>query len=156
MTSWEELSTFEMCDLWDVLNTKVCMLYHFQLVSSIIKYISFIKVFFYQLLQIFIPMNDQGVHWYLVVVDFSERKMYLIQHHVMKESCLDKRCLEIGIYISLFFNFPFPFLTYTKVNITIQSLFLEKMFIEDSFYDCWIKLQKHIISRGIISPRYES
>jgi len=23
-------------------------------------------------------MNDQGVHWYLVVVDFSERKVYML------------------------------------------------------------------------------
>ncbi|AES76042.1 Ulp1 protease family, carboxy-terminal domain protein [Medicago truncatula] len=26
----------------------------------------------------FIPMNDRGVHWYLMVVDFSERKMYVL------------------------------------------------------------------------------
>jgi len=35
-------------------------------------------MFFLQLLQIFIPINDQGVHWYLMVVDFVERKIYLL------------------------------------------------------------------------------
>jgi Ulp1 family protease len=26
-------------------------------------------------LQMYIPMNDQGRHWYLMVVDFTERKL---------------------------------------------------------------------------------
>jgi len=32
----------------------------------------------FEFLQIFIPVNNQGVHWYLMVVDILERKLVLL------------------------------------------------------------------------------
>ncbi|RHN39925.1 putative Ulp1 protease family catalytic domain-containing protein [Medicago truncatula] len=73
--------------------------------------------------KIFIPINDQGVHWYLMVVDFVERKIYLLD----SLPCANRKLLR-------------------QRDVLRVALFLEEMFIHNSFYDCGIKLENHLIS----------
>lgn len=81
--------------------------------------------------KIFIPINDQGVHWYLMVVDFVERKIYLLD----SLPCATRKLLR-------------------RRDVLRVALFLEEMFIHDSFYDCGIKLENHLISNfPIVEPR---
>lgn len=81
--------------------------------------------------KIFIPMNDQGVHWYLVVVDFSERKMYVLD----SAPCEERKLLR-------------------RRDVLKMTVFLEEMFMEDAFYVRGIKLGKHIISNfSVVEPR---
>jgi len=54
-------------------------------------------------------MNDQGVHWYLVVVDFSERKVYMLdsapcdERKVLREKDV-LRMIFITYYFSIFLS----------------------------------------------------
>lgn len=90
--------------------------------------------------KIFIPMNDQGLHWYLMVVDFIERKLYVLD----SAPCAERKLLR-------------------HRDVLRMSIFLEEMFMENSYYDCGINLEKRIISnfsvvepRGLLSQRYGS
>jgi len=47
-----------------------------KLIHPIIAITCLLLVF--QFFQIFIPINDREIHWYLMVVDFLENKLFLL------------------------------------------------------------------------------
>jgi len=56
-------------------------------------------------------MNDQGVHWYLVVVDFSDRKIYVLDSAPCDERKLlrHRDVLKMVFITHYFLVFPFLF-----------------------------------------------
>jgi hypothetical protein len=57
-------------------------------------------------LQMFITMNDQGNHWYLMVGDFSQRKLVWLdslhcatRDHFRRRAILEMVCIQVYRYI---------------------------------------------------------
>ncbi|MCI12646.1 Ulp1 protease family carboxy-terminal domain protein, partial [Trifolium medium] len=83
---------------------------------------------------IFIPMNDCGVHWYLLVIDFIERKLFWLD---------SVQCL------------PFDERYHPKRHAILGVvLFLEKILIHSSFRELHITGADNLITDyPILQPR---
>jgi len=114
-----------------------------KLIHSIIT-ITYLLLFF-QFFQIFIPINDRGIHWYLMVVDFIENKVLLLdslpcperQSHRRRE-VLKLVCDLVLITYRMFFPVQF-------INILIycRGYFLRKCWVTNLSKDPTHSLQQH-------------
>jgi hypothetical protein len=88
----------------------------------------------FQFFKIFIPINDRDIHWYLMVVDFLENKLLLLdslpcperQGHRRRE-VLKLVCDLILITYCIFFG------SVNQYSNVLQELFLEEMLSHESF-----------------------
>jgi hypothetical protein len=111
------------------------------------------ELFFY-FIQIFIPVNDQGVHWYLMVVDVIERKLVLLdslpcpeRNYLRRREVLKLVCI---LHVCYFITYYSAFVT--KVCNLLQGIFIEEMLSNDSVVDD-VDSSNSISNFCIIQPR---
>jgi hypothetical protein len=107
-----------------------------------ITYLLLVFQFFFQ---IFIPINDRGIHWYLMIVDFVENKVLLLdslpcperQSHRRRE-VLKLVCDLVLITYRMFFSVQF-------INILIycRVYFLRKCLLTNLSMESAHSLQQH-------------
>jgi len=104
-----------------------------KLIHSIIATTYLLLVF--QFFQICIPINDRGIHWYLMVVDFLENKLFLLDSLPCEERQSLRRLEVLKLVCDLLlitYYIFFSGLVHKYYNI-LQGLFLEEMFSHKSF-----------------------
>jgi hypothetical protein len=104
-------------------------------------------------------MNDQNLHWYLMIVDMVDHQIYLLDSIPCEDRKWSRRrdVLKVVCIIhTIFLAFFLSLLTDTKTTNISQAIFLTEMLMHNSFYDRVLQLDRSkpmIHNYPIVEPR---
>jgi hypothetical protein len=89
--------------------------------------------------------DDEGPHWYLMVVDVIRQHIHVLDSLPCEDRKPSRRRDVLKVVFIIHTIFLLSLLTDTKVNNTIQAIFLEEMLLDNSFYT-------HVIELDSVKP----